>query len=280
MKKGWGQATGWGQCFESLQCFDAVSWVTGRTTHATYDTYLEKFSSGKIGERKPCGLANWDSPRKWQSKLRMGIPGNSYSWIGNKISQVPFESRTVEPSLGLCPPYDLLLWSPYGIGQTIKFSSCRLFFLLSIFFPCLISAAADWYFHTWCGLSANLRRRSETCCMRLAENTGRKKVAKNRHLGTIAQLCRAISSQLRHVSTIGKSLLSSNMSSICPHNMVNFGPIATEIDPVVWGSPLQISTGFASWRLVVGVSQTLRHWTEGATYVRQGDHHVGHWPTY
>jgi len=32
-------------------------------------------------------------------------------------------------------------------------------------------------------------------CTRLAANTGRKKVAKNRHLGTIAQLCRAISSQ-------------------------------------------------------------------------------------
>jgi len=30
---------------------------------------------------------------------------------------------------------------------------------------------------------------------------------KNRHLGTIAQLCRAISSQLRHVSTIGKKLV-------------------------------------------------------------------------
>jgi len=30
--------------------------------------------------------------------------------------------------------------------------------------------------------------------------------AKNRHLGTIAQFCRAISSQLRHVSTIGKKL--------------------------------------------------------------------------
>jgi len=26
------------------------------------------------------------------------------------------------------------------------------------------------------------------CCTRLAANTGRKKVAKNRHLGTIAQL--------------------------------------------------------------------------------------------
>jgi len=32
--------------------------------------------------------------------------------------------------------------------------------------------------------------------------------------------------------------------------------------------------------LVVGVSQTLRHWTEGATYIRQGGHHVGHWPTF
>jgi len=31
--------------------------------------------------------------------------------------------------------------------------------------------------------------------------------AKNRHLRTIVQLCRAISSQLRHVSTIGKKLV-------------------------------------------------------------------------
>ena len=41
----------------------------------------------------------------------------------------------------------------------------------------------------------------------LLKNTGRKKLAKNRHLGTIAQLCRAISLQLRHVSTIGKKLV-------------------------------------------------------------------------
>jgi len=31
--------------------------------------------------------------------------------------------------------------------------------------------------------------------------------AKNRHFGTIAQLCRAVSSELRHVSTIGKKLV-------------------------------------------------------------------------
>ena len=92
------------------------------------------------------------------------------------------------------------------------------------------------------GLSANLECRSEMRCMRLVANTGRK----NRHLGTIAQLCRAISSQLRHVSTIGeKSLLSSNTSSTCPDNMVNFGPLTGEIGSGVW-APLQISTGFAS----------------------------------
>jgi len=73
--------------------------------------------------------------------------------------------------------------------------------------------------------------------VRLAENTGRKKVAKNRHLGTIAQLCAAISWQLRHVSTIGKKLLSSNTSSICPHNMANFGPLTAEIGSGVWGTP-------------------------------------------
>jgi len=43
--------------------------------------------------------------------------------------------------------------------------------------------------------------------MRLAANAGPKKVAKNRHLGTIGQLCRAISSQLRHVSTVGKKIV-------------------------------------------------------------------------
>jgi len=32
-------------------------------------------------------------------------------------------------------------------------------------------------------------------------------------------------------------LLSSNISSRCPHNMVNFSLVAAEIDPVVWGTP-------------------------------------------
>jgi len=87
------------------------------------------------------------------------------------------------------------------------------------------------------------------------------KVAKNRHLVTIPQLCRIISLQLRHVSTIGKNLLSSSISTTCPHNMVNFGPLAAEIVTLVWGTPgnfnrFRILAALLHSTLVVGVSQT------------------------
>ena len=96
-------------------------------------------------------------------------------------------------------------------------------------------------------------------CTRLAANTGRKSVAKNRHLGTIAQLCRKISSQLRHVSTIGKNLLSSNTSSTCPGNMVNFGPVTAEIDPVVWGTP----TNFNRFCVLAALLHSIQQWASG-----------------
>ena len=79
---------------------------------------------------------------------------------------------------------------------------------------------------------------------------------KNRHFGTIAQLRRAISSELRHVSTIGKHLLNSNTSSTCPDNMVNFGQRLRSVGE--FGAPLQISTGFASWQ-----RYTARHSSSG-----------------
>jgi len=60
-----------------------------------------------------------------------------------------------------------------------------------------------------------------------------------------AQLCRAISSQ-RHVSTIvGKELV------------------------------FRVLAALLHGTQVVGVSRTLRRWTEDTTYVRQGDHHAG-----
>jgi len=50
-----------------------------------------------------------------------------------------------------------------------------------------------------------------------------------------------LSLQLKHVSTIGKKLLNSNTSSTCPHNMVNFGLLTTEICWRGW-APQQILT--------------------------------------
>jgi len=75
------------------------------------------------------------------------------------------------------------------------------------------------YFNTWCGPSADLECRSEMCCTRLAGNTGHKKFPKLHHLGTITQLCRAISSQLRHILTIGETLVKQQYLPQMSHNI-------------------------------------------------------------
>jgi len=102
---------------------------------------------------------------------------------------------------------------------------------------------------------------------------------------SITQLCQAVSLQLRHISTIGKKLVKQQY-------VLQMSPKYGELQPINgwdWfrslGHPCKFQLvsrlGSTTARhLVVGVSQTLRHWTEGATYVRQGDHHVGHWPTF
>jgi len=87
------------------------------------------------------------------------------------------------------------------------------------------------------------------------------------HLGTIVQLCRTISLQLRHLSTIGKKL-SSNISSACPHNMVNFCPLAAEIGPVLWCTP----ANFNGFRVLAALLQRRR-----STEANQTLHDV--WPS-
>jgi len=63
--------------------------------------------------------------------------------------------------------------------------------------------------------------------------------------------------------------------------MVNFGPLMAEIHLGVWGIPtnfngFRVLAALLHGTLVLGVSQTLRHWTDGATCIWQGGHHVGH----
>ena len=70
-----------------------------------------------------------------------------------------------------------------------------------------------------------------------------------------------------------------------PHNMVNFGALAAEIVSLVWGTPANFNgfrflSALLHCTLVVGVSQTLQRWTEGATYIPLGGRDVGHWPTF
>jgi len=52
-------------------------------------------------------------------------------------------------------------------------------------------------------------------------------------------------------------LYSGNISSTCPHNMVNFGPLAAEIGPVDWGTPANFN-----WFRVLAAQLQRRRSTE------------------
>ena len=77
-----------------------------------------------------------------------------------------------------------------------------------------------------------------------------------------------IYSQLRHISTIRKNSLNSNISSTCPHNMANFGPVMTDIGWRVWGTP----ANFKGFRVLASLLQRRR-----STEVNQTLHDV--WPS-
>jgi len=67
--------------------------------------------------------------------------------------------------------------------------------------------------------------------------------------------------------------------------MVNFGPLAAEISLPVRGTPVnfngfRVLAALLHGNQVVSISQTFWRGTEVATYVQQGDHHVGHLPTF
>jgi len=203
----------------------------------------------------------------------------------------PHSSFNMEPRLKwnkiVLASKTILLWPPYVIGQAIMLLTCGFFFFFFYLFPRLISAVADWMstilLHmVWPYCEFRIQVWNVLHAARWKCRT--QKSPNIRNLGTVAQICWAVSSQLRHVSTIGKKLLKSNTSPICPCSMVNVGLLAAETGSLVWGTPanfnwFRVLAALLHGTLVVGVSQSLRRWTDGATYVRQGGHHVGHWPT-
>jgi len=86
-------------------------------------------------------------------------------------------------------------------------------------------------------------------CTRLAATTGRKNDAKkspSRHHRTT--LSGYIFATEACIDNRKKNLLSSNISSTCPHNMANFGLLSAEIVSLVWGTPAT----FNSFRVFAG----------------------------
>jgi len=144
-----------------------------------------------------------------------------------------------------------VLWPPCVADADIIFLPCGFFFFLLFFFPRLISTIAGcmstilthmvWPYCEFRMQVWNVLHVAHWNCRTQNE-------AKIRHLGTIAQLCWALYSQLKHVSTVGKKLIK---QQCLPHISSQY----SELWPTSgWdllaslGHPVQISTGFASWQ--------------------------------
>ena len=129
------------------------------------------------------------------------------------------------------------LWPPCVADANILFCSCSFFFMAALRSRCGHYSFVLWFLlssssFSWPNLGCHRLDvyhtsrhdvtlvRIQYACMKCAPHSLLKiQDAKNRHLDTITQLCPAISSQLRHVSTIGKKLLNSNICTTCPHHI-------------------------------------------------------------
>jgi len=97
----------------------------------------------------------------------------------------------------------VLLWPPCIVDADIIFSSCFFLPFLVFSLPNLSGRRLVVYHTSTHGVA--LVRIWNACLKCAARGSLKVQDAKIRHLCTITQLCRAVSSQLRHVSTIGKT---------------------------------------------------------------------------
>ena len=152
----------------------------------------------------------------------------------------------------------LLLWFLLMVALCNR---CRRYifalWFLSIYFPRLISGAADWmsailWHMLWPYCEFRMQVWNVLRAARWKCRTQKVAIWAPSHnfVGLFATKER--------IDNRKKNLLSSNISSTCPHNMVNFGPLAAEICWRVWGTPanfnrFRILAALLHCTLVVGV---------------------------
>ena len=165
---------------------------------------------------------------------------------------------------------------------------CSFFFLLS-FFPRLILAAADWMFAilplmVWpkCEFKMQVWNLLHAARWKHRTRKSHQKSPPGHHRTTLSGYIFATKAR---IDNLKKKLVKQQY-------VLHMSPQYGELRPTSgWdrsGSlrhPCKFQrvsrlSRITARHLVVGVSQTLRRWTEDATYVQQGDHHVGHWPTF
>ena len=125
----------------------------------------------------------------------------------------------------------------------------QLWFLSFFFFPRLFSAVGHWTstISTHDVAIVRIYNAGLKCAARGSPKIQHANITQNCRLRTVAQICRAISSKLKHVSTIGKNTLNSNISSASSYNMVNFVPLTAAIGWGVRGTRANFNGFLTSW---------------------------------
>ena len=143
------------------------------------------------------------------------------------------------------------LWNRAGhyfFPSGFYLSSFYLFFLSS---PNLSSRRLDVYHTSTHGVaySANSECRSQMCCSARGslEIQDAKKLPSAHYRTTLSGCIFATKACIDN----RKKMLNSNISSRCPHNMANFGPLTAEICWQVWGTP----ANFNGFRVLASLLQ-------------------------
>ena len=138
------------------------------------------------------------------------------------------------------------------------------------------------YFDTWCGPRANLGCRSEMCCtLQMQDPKTRQKSPARHHRTTLSGHTFVTKAHIDNWKKTAKQQYLLHMSS-------QYG----ELQPtsgcdrfISLGHPCKFQRvsrlgSVTAQHSSIGRHHTLWRWTEGATYIPHGGHHIGHWPTF